>query len=78
VPAPENPVDTPDAPFTLPCDHSFAYSTLATSIDDSDFTLEDIGSTKDGAMYMEVSFSCPRCQTPVQVELLESVVMSPR
>jgi hypothetical protein len=37
-----------------------------------------MGSTKDGAMYLEISFSCPRCGTPVQVELLESVVKSPR
>ncbi len=76
VPAHENDVDVVDAPFTLPCDHSFAYSTLATSIEDSEFSLENIGSTTDGAMYMEVSFACPRCQTTVTVELLESVVMS--
>lgn len=76
VRAPENTAEALDAPLTLPCDHSFAHSTLAASISDSDFSLEDVGSTADGAMYMEVSFDCPRCGTPIQVELLESVLVS--
>ncbi|AQL44863.1 hypothetical protein BV210_19050 (plasmid) [Halorientalis sp. IM1011] len=70
---PKNTADTKDTPLTLPCDHSFAYSTLSESIA---FSIEEIGSTTDGAMYMEISFSCPRCQTPVKVELLESVIQS--
>ena len=76
LPAPDYTVDAVEATVTLPCDHSFAYSTLATSIEGSDFSLEDIGSTTDGAMYMEVSFECPRCQASVTVELLESVMVS--
>ncbi|WP_336003382.1 hypothetical protein [Halorientalis halophila] len=70
---PENTVDATEAPLTLPCDHSFAYSTLSDSVA---FTIENIGSTADGAMYMEIAFSCPRCESPVKVELLESVVQS--
>jgi hypothetical protein len=67
-------VESADVPLTLPCDHSFAYSTLTDSVA---FVIEDVGSTTDGAMYMEIAFSCPRCDSPVQVELLESVVQSP-
>lgn len=76
LPAPDYTVDAVDDSVTLPCDHSFAYSTLATSIEGSDFSLENLGSTTDGAMYMEVSFECPRCQAAVTVELLESVIIS--
>ncbi|MFB6180072.1 MAG: hypothetical protein ABEI77_10155 [Halorientalis sp.] len=45
-------------------------------MDQHGFTLEEVGSTRDGVLYMEVSFSCPRCQRPVTVELLESVTLS--
>jgi hypothetical protein len=74
VSTPENTVDAADTPLTLPCDHSFAYSTLTDSVS---FEIEGVGSTSDGAMYMEIAFSCPRCHSPVKVELLESVVQSP-
>lgn len=72
----KNTVDGGEGQYLLPCDHSFAYSTLTESMDQHGFTLEEVGSTRDGVLYMEVSFSCPRCQRPVTVELLESVTLS--
>lgn len=77
MPSPDRSVETTDTLFTLPCDHSFAYSTLSESVDTTEIEIDEIGSTADGVMYMEVSFTCPRCQTPVEAELLESVIMSP-